>query len=179
VVTRLTYPFQIGDQILETGVQAYTGRFVLSSLTSGVKHAESLSYLDQRAAASLTLYPKPFGIQAEYNIGNGPEFNVLTDSIEVQSLRGGYAQVCYQLKLGSHTLFPFCRYQWYDGGKKHEKDARSYNVEEIEYGIEWQPMKQFELVAMYTVSKRRYEDFAKQDNFQSGSLVRLQAQVNF
>jgi hypothetical protein len=179
VVTRLTYPFQIGDQILETGVQAYTGRFVLSSLTSGVKHTESLSYLDQRAAASLTLYPKPFGIQAEYNIGNGPEFNVLTDSIEVQSLRGGYAQVCYQLKLGNHTLFPFCRYQVYDGGKKHEKDARSYNVEEIEYGIEWQPMKQFELVAMYTVSKRRYEDFAKQDNFQSGSLVRLQAQVNF
>ena len=52
-------------------------------------------------------------------------------------------------------------------------------MEEIEYGIEWQPMKQFELVAMYTVSKRRYEDFAKQDNFQSGSLVRLQAQVNF
>jgi hypothetical protein len=181
VVTRLTYPFQIGNQILETGVQAYNGRFVIakSNLTSGVKYVESLNYLDQRAAASLTLYPKPFGIQAEYNVGKGPEFNVLTDSIEVRDLRGGYAQVCYQLKLGNHTLFPFCRYQVYDGGKKHEKDARSYNVEEIEYGVEWQPYKQFELVAMYTVSKRRYEDFGNQDNFQRGRLLRLQAQVNF
>jgi len=181
VATRLTYPFQIGNQILETGVQAYTGRFVIAkaNLTSGVKCVESLNYLDQRAAASLTLYPKPFGIQAEYNIGKGPEFNVLTDSIEVRDLRGGYAQVCYQLKLGNHTLFPFCRYQVYDGGKKHEKDARSYNVEEIEYGVEWQPYKQFELVAMYTFSKRRYEDFGNQNNFQRGRLLRLQAQVNF
>jgi hypothetical protein len=181
VATRLTYPFQIGNQILETGVQAYTGRFVIpkANLTSGVKYVESLNYLDQRAAASLTLYPKPFGIQAEYNIGKGPEFNVLTDSIEVRDLRGGYAQVCYQLKLGNHTLFPFCRYQVYDGGKKHEKDARSYNVEEIEYGVEWQPYKQFELVAMYTFSKRRYEDFGNQNNFQRGRLLRLQAQVNF
>jgi hypothetical protein len=181
VVTRLSYPFQIGNQIIETGVQAYNGRFVLtkSNLSSGVKYAESLNYLDQRVAGSLTLYPKPFGIQAEYNIGKGPEFNVLTDSIEVRELKGGYAQVCYQLKLGNHVLFPFCRYQVYNGGKKHEKDARSYDVEEIEYGLEWQPYKQFELVAMYTVSKRRYEDFGKQDNFQKGSLLRLQAQVNF
>ncbi len=181
VVSRLTYPFQIGGQILETGVQAYTGRFVIpkANLSSGVKYSESLNYLDQRAAASITLYPKPFGIQAEYNIGKGPEFNGLSDSIEVRDLRGGYAQICYQVKLGNQMLFPFCRYQVYDGGKKHEKDARSYNVEEIEYGVEWQPYKQFELVAMYTVSKRRYEDFTNQDNFQRGSLLRLQAQVNF
>lgn len=182
VVTRLTYPFQIGNQIIETGVQAYTGRFVMpkANLSSGVKYdASPVGYLDQRVAASLTVYPKPFGIQAEYNIGKGPEFNVFTDSIEVRDLRGGYVQMSYQVKLGNHILFPFCRYQVYEGGKKHEKDARSYNVEEIEYGLEWQPYKQFELVAMYTVSKRRYEDYGNQDNFQKGSLLRLQAQVNF
>ncbi|MFM7731448.1 MAG: porin [Flavobacteriales bacterium] len=182
VVTRLTYPFQIGNQVIETGVQAYTGRFVIpkANLSSGVKYdASPAGYLDQRVAASLTVYPKPFGIQAEYNIGRGPEFNVLTDSIEVRNLRGGYAQMSYQVKLGNHILFPFCRYQVYEGGKKHEKDARSYSVEEIEYGLEWQPYKQFELVAMYTVSKRRYEDFGNQDNNQRGSLLRLQAQVNF
>ena len=181
VVTRVTYPFQIGNQILETGVQAYTGRFVIpkANLSSGVKYNESLSYLDQRAAASLTLYPKPFGIQTEYNVGRGPEFNVLSDSIEVRNLHGGYIQACYQVKLGNQLLFPFCRYQIYDGGKKHEKDARSYNVEEIEYGVEWQPYRQFELVAMYTVSKRRYEDYSNQDNYQRGSLLRLQAQINF
>ncbi len=181
VVARLSYPFQLGSQIIETSVQAYTGRFVIpkANLSSGVRYAESLSYLDQRAAASFVLYPKPFGIQAEYNIGKGPEFNTITDSIEVQNLKGGYALINYQLNLGKQTLFPFVRYQVYDGGKKHEKDARSYNVNELEVGMEWQPYKQFELVAMYTISERRYEDFAKQDNFQKGQLLRLQAQVNF
>jgi len=181
VVARLTYPFQLGSQIIETGVQAYTGKFVLtkSNLTSGVSYAESLNYLDQRAAASFILYPKPFGIQAEYNIGKGPEFNKLTDSIEVQNLKGGYVLLNYQLKLDNQILFPFVRYQVYDGGKKHEKDARSYDVNELEIGVEWQPYKQFELVAMYTISERRYEDFANQDNLQKGRLLRLQAQVNF
>jgi hypothetical protein len=181
VVARLSYPFQLGSQIIETGFQAYTGKFVLTkaNLTPGVGYAESLNYLDQRAAASFILYPKPFGIQAEYNIGKGPEFNKLTDSIEVQNLKGGYVLFNYQLKLDNQILFPFVRYQVYDGGKKHEKDARSYDVNELEIGVEWQPYKQFELVAMYTISERRYEDFANQDNLQKGRLLRLQAQVNF
>ena len=79
-----------------------------------------------------------------------------------------------------HQLFiPFTRWQYYDGGKKFEKDARSYTVNDLEIGVEWQPYRQFELVVMYTISDRRYEDFAKQDNQQSGRLLRLQAQVNF
>lgn len=65
------------------------------------------------------------------------------------------------------------------GAKKHETDARSYKLNEYEFGIEWQPGKNFELVAMYTISGRKYEDFIKQDNFQEGQLLRLQAQVNF
>jgi hypothetical protein len=32
---------------------------------------------------------------------------------------------------------------------------------------------------MYTISKRRYEDSDLTDNFQDGSLLRLQAQFNF
>lgn len=60
-----------------------------------------------------------------------------------------------------------------------KKDARSYNVTEFEIGSEWQVNKNFELVVNYTISDRRYEDFVKSDNFQSGSLLRMQAQVNF
>jgi predicted porin len=71
------------------------------------------------------------------------------------------------------------RYQYYDGGKKHERDARSYNVEELEIGAEWQLNKNFELVVNYTISKRTYEDYIKQNNAQSGNLLRIQAQVNF
>lgn len=74
---------------------------------------------------------------------------------------------------------PFIKYQNYDGGKKYEKDARSYRVSDLEIGIEWQPVKQFELVAIYTISDRRYEDFLNQENHQKGQLLRLQARVNF
>ena len=181
VVMRFSYPFRIGDQIIEPGIQAYTGQYVLNSsqISAGVTTSADRSYLDQRIAASFVMYPKPFGIQAEYNIGTGPEFNKATDAIESQKLNGGYATINYMLTPGNQRIYPFLRYQKYDGGKKHELDARSYNVEEFEIGIEWLPIRNFELVAMYTFSKRRYEDFTNQDNLQKGSLLRLQAQVNF
>ena len=180
-VARLSYPFEIKNQIVELGIQGYKGLYTFSSsqLSSGVKINDDKTYADDRVAASLIVYPKPFGIQAEYNIGRGPEFDNATDSISTQSLRGGYATVSYKLDYKDQTFSPFVRYQKYDGGKKHELDARSYNVEETEVGIEWQPAKQFELVVMYTMSERRYEDFVKQDNLQKGNLMRIQAQINF
>ena len=150
-----------------------------SQLSPGVKYVNDLNYKDERLAASFIVYPKPIGIQAEYNIGRGPEFNNLTDSIEVMPLKGGYITMSYMHKYKSHVFIPFVRYQYYDGGKKHEIDARSYKVEDIEFGIEWQPVQQFELVAMYTMSSRRYEDYTNQNNYQRGNLIRLQAQVNF
>ena len=87
--------------------------------------------------------------------------------------------VNYKLDLNKMVLFPFARYQVYDGGKKHERDARSYDVKEFEVGLEWQPNKTLEFVAMYTISDRRFEDHQLQDNRQEGNLLRLQAQVNF
>jgi hypothetical protein len=150
------------------------------SLSSGVLTNLDLNYLDQRAAASFILYPKPFGIMAEYNVGQGPRFNKETDSIEVMPLHGGYITLNYRLQFANgQNLFPFVRAQYYDGGKKHERDARSYVVRELEIGAEWQLNKNFELVMMYTFSSRRFEDFQRQDNLQTGSLLRIQAQVNF
>lgn len=181
VVARFSYPLELKNQILELGVQGYTGKYVMygSQLSSGVTTNSDLNYLDQRAAVSAILYPKPFGIQAEYNIGEGPEFNKETGTIEVQSLHGGYATLNYLINFKGQKLYPFTRFQYYDGGKKHELDARSYNVRELEVGLEWLPIPNFELVVMYTMSERRYEDFARPDNFQEGSLLRIQAQVNF
>ncbi len=181
VVARFSYPVAIKSQVIEAGIQAYRGKYVIpaANLSSGVKYLKDRNYVDERVAATFVLYPKPFGIQAEYNIGNGPEFNKLTDSIEVQSLKGGYVTLNYMTKINKQILIPFARYQYYEGGKKHEKDARSYNVNDLEIGVEWQPLKEFELVMMYTIADRRYEDFGKQDNKQSGSLLRIQAQINF
>ncbi|MFA6262078.1 MAG: porin [Bacteroidia bacterium] len=181
-VARITYPFQVGSQIIEAGVQGYTGKYVLpkANLSTGVKTAnKDLNYDDQRVAASFILYPKPFGIQLEYNVGKGPEYNKNTGTIETKNLKGGYLLLNYQLHAGKHLFIPFTRMHTYQGGKKHERDARSYRVNEVEIGMEWQPIKQFELVAMYTISERRFEDHTLQNNLQSGEFLRLQAQVNF
>lgn len=181
VLARLTYPFEIGNQLIEPGIQAYSGKYVMyqSQLSPGVKANTNLNYLDQRLGTSLIVYPRPFGIQAEYNIGRGPEFNKVTDSIEVQTLKGGYITLNYLAELNGQKLYPFTRYHYYEGGKKHETDARSYRVKELEIGLEWLPVKNFEVVAMYTISSRRYEDYLNQDNTQKGNLLRLQFQMNF
>lgn len=181
IVGRLSYPFEVGTQVIEPAIQAYRGYYVLTpdQLSAGVKTAPGSSYLDQRVAATFVLYPKPFGIQAEYNVGEGPQFNKVTDSVENRKLTGGYATLNYLLKVKNQLIYPFFRMHYYDGGKKHELDARSYHVNEYEIGVEWQPIKNFELVAQYTISKRRFEDFRNQNNLQRGQLLRLQAQLNF
>jgi hypothetical protein len=180
-VMRLSYPFTLGNQIIETGIQGYTGKYVMGAdqLSTSVKVSKDKSYEDARVAASFILYPKPFGIQAEYNVGKGPEFNKITDSIETRSLKGGYITASYKTSVGNQVLIPFTRFQYYKGGKKHELDARSYEVNEFELGVEWQPNKNFELVTMYTISSRRFEDFRTQNNLQQGNLLRIQAQINF
>lgn len=181
LAARLAYPFQIKSQIIEPAVQAYTGKYTMPAdlISTGVKTTTDKTYLDQRIAFSLVMYPKPFGIMAEYNIGRGPEYNKHTDSIETRKLQGGYVTVNCMIRAKKHVIFPFVRAQMYDGGKKHEKDARSYSVRELEVGLEWQPVRFFEFVAMYTISSRRFEDSSKKDNLQKGQLLRLQAQVNF
>jgi hypothetical protein len=186
IVSRISYPFRLGSQIIEPGIQAYSGKYAMpTEIISGygsageVKAANDLNYTDRRAAASFVLYPRPFGIQAEYNVGEGAEYNKATDSIELKSLTGGYVTLSYMGRIGEQILIPFTRLQFYSGGKKFEQDARSYKVNELEIGVEWQPHRTFELVAMYTISSRRFEDHKNPENFQKGQLLRLQAQVNF
>ena len=160
VVARASYPVQIKNQVIEAGVQAYKGQFTLLSTTSGVGTATDKLYDDERIGATFVLYPKPFGILAEYNIGRGPEYDKLTNSIIESPLKGGFITASYKLDFKGQTLIPFSRYQYYDGGKKHELDARSYEVKELEIGAVWQPNKNFELVVMYTMSARLFEDAA-------------------
>ncbi len=181
VVARLTYPFQFKNgQILEAGIQGYSGKYVVTSITKNVRTLNTKAeYLDQRAAASVILYPQPFGFQAEYNVGTGPEYSPDSNRIDQKDLYGGYAMINYMIKMKNQLLFPFVKYQTYQGGKKHELDARSYTVNDLEIGIEWQPIKNFEFVAIYTISDRRFEDGVLKDNKQKGSLLRLQAQFNF
>lgn len=180
-VVHVAYPFQIKNQLFELGAHAYSGKFVVNAdqMSAGTKINASKNYADERVGVAAILYPKPFGIMAEYNVGRGPEFNTATDSIETKRLEGGYLTLCYKTSVKDQTLIPYTRAQYFKGGKKHEKDASSYDVKELEMGIEWLLNKGFEVTVAYVFSERRYEDFAKQDNFQKGQLMRLQVQMNF
>lgn len=186
VVARLTYPFVIGNQIIEPGIQAYTGKWAFNSsdISAGVATPglDKQYVLDQRVGATFVLYPKPFGIQTEYNIGKGPRYNSATNSVEVADLDGGYVTLNYKWDVNlakHHFIYPFAKFQYYDGGKKFEKDARSYVVRDYELGIEWQPIKAFELVAEWVIADRTFQDSALPVNRQQGNLLRLQAQFNF
>lgn len=182
MVARLSYPFSVGNQIIEPGIQAYTGKYVLPAdlRSATVKAANNFEFDDKRVATSFVLYPKPFGIQTEYNWGKGPQYNPATDSIETKNLSGGYLTVSMKIKsIKEWVLFPFARITQYKGGKKHELDARSYDVKELEGGLEWQFNKYFELTTSYVISKRRFEDSKLKNNLQRGNFLRLQAQLNF
>lgn len=180
VVARATYPFVIGSQIIEPGIQAYSGKWAFTNeISTGVIMNERQYVKDQRVGATFVLYPRPFGIQTEYNIGKGPRYNKETNSIDVANLNGGYVLLNYKWDLGKQLLYPFAKFQYYDGGKKYEKDSRSYVVRDYELGFEWQPFKALELTAEYVIADRRFEDSALPNNRQQGNLLRLQAQFNF
>lgn len=181
VVARLSYPFALKRQLIEPGVAAYSGKYTVTSdqRSAGVKGRDDWTYVDERVLATLAISPRPFGLLAEYNVGRGPEYNPARDSIETRSLHGGFLTASYQLRRGEQIFFPFVRYQVYDGGKKHERDARSHRVNDVEVGVEWQPNPNFELVTEWYHGDRRFEDKLRPRWEQRGNLLRIQAQFNY
>jgi phosphate-selective porin len=175
-VARLTYPYQFGNgQVVEASLQAYTGRFTvatapISGFATSITGGE---FKDERWAASLIVYPQPFGFQAEYTAGRGPRLNGALNAVEVGDLQGGYAQVMYKY----NNLIPFVRTQYYKGGRKHDVNAIYQDLRETEIGVEWEPIKALELTGTYTWTDRNVKDapFGRI----SGNLIRLQAQLNY
>ncbi|MGQ0641907.1 MAG: porin [Gemmatimonadaceae bacterium] len=178
-VARLAYPFALPNgQIVELGVSGYTGNFIVTTRSTGVTGPPEFD--DRRVAGMIVWYPKPIGFAAEWTSGDGPEFNPGARRIEVQDLSGGYAMLIARVRgPAAQMWYPFVRWQRYEGGKKHEQDARSYDVKELEIGTEWSPVRAIEFTAQYTISDRRYEDAATIGNHQKGQLLRLQLQVNY
>lgn len=180
VVARANYPFQLASgQFVEVGVQGYAGRFVVPPSQRGAGVTGASQHADVRAAASFVWYPQPFGVQAEWNVGRGPEFDAATRSIEVGALTGGYAMLQYRARVDDQLLFPFVRGQYFDGGRKIDLDARHHRVRELEAGVEWQPFPAFELTGTYVVADRRTSDGAEPQDRLRGHYVRFQAQFNY
>jgi phosphate-selective porin len=182
-VARLSYPFGFGKQILEIGVQGYTGFFTLESgqASSGVKKNSTSTYRDKRAAVTIALAPQPFGLLAEFNVGESPMYNVNRDSIETAPLEGGFITAYYMIKLKktNQTLVPFVRAQYYSGGVKIATDTKALKMNEYDFGVEYQLMKSLEITASYVYSIRNTSDKAKEFYNQDGRLLRIQVQFNY
>ncbi len=78
VVLHATYPFELPyGQIVQVGADAYRGLVnVTTAPGTGVTvPAGNGNINDERIGAHFVLYPQPFGFQAEWNWGRGPELN--------------------------------------------------------------------------------------------------------
>lgn len=168
---RLTYPMKLANgQFVEGSVQAIEGKF---------NSSDDKDTYEQRTAASFIWYPQPFGIQAEYNEGVGPEYDSRTDSITKQRLKGGYVQLSYLIQKENDRYFPFLRFTEYEGGKKNEDASPSNRVTEWEFGTEWQPDPAVELTASYMISDRTTQSSLANRLHVKGNVLRLQAQFNY
>lgn len=216
VVFHATYPYEFPNgQIVEVGMDAYTGQVnVATQPVIPVNPAVSPStgqqlafnpqlrnggnYLDQRIAWHFVLYPQPFGLQAEYTIGRGPELNANRTEVVPGNIRGGYVQLFYHYKCDTFCLsvFPYVRYQEYFGGRKLEANAPRDSVRELELGIEYQVSKAIEFTVAGTFTSRdtseaQFLPASCTNSFstipciqtpyerQAGNLLRFQLQWNF
>lgn len=197
VVGRLTYPFKLDDcQIVEVGIQGYTGKYsVLSSAIRPLGVGPAVRPLgtlemgnragirDQRIAGTFVYYPQPFGIQAEWNVGNGPGLNDAQTEVIERSLHGGYLMAMYRWETECYgTLFPFAKFNYFRGGYKPERNSPFSKITEWELGLEWQFNPQMELVTQYTITDRTNTTaMATGESYRQyeGHLIRTQFQINY
>ena len=187
VVARLTYPWKFPNgQFFETSINAYTGNYVVS--TKAVKvdgksvtpEASSNGNTDQRIGVSAILYPQPFGLEAEWNWGRSPELSDDYRSIDTGNLSGGYVQANYRLKTDFGEVFPFARWNYYDGPRKFAANAPGTMVNELDFGFEWSPLPEIELSVMYTHTfERTNSSTFPYDRTENADRLALQVQWNY
>lgn len=184
VVGRFTYPIEIGSQIIEVGTAAYTGLYEvpIADAEDGTVYTapDDGNLRDQRAEFSFCLYPKPIGLFAEYNLGEGPsQVEGNPTRIDVEPLSGGYVQLLAKIDHPANTvaMFPYVRGTMYQGGKKFETNAPRYEIMELETGLEWQLVKALETTLAYTIADRTSSSYPYDQ--EQGHLLRAQVQFNY
>lgn len=187
LVARFNYPWKLQNgQYIEAGVQGYHGKFVspVSSInlngTSLTPTRAADGVVDQRAGGSFIWYPQPFGVEAEWNIGRGPELNRSSGRIESELLHGGYVQIAYRIDKNHGDWYPFARWQYFDGGRKFASNAPHSRVHEFDIGLEWQPWTEFEIMVSYTHTfDRTNTRVSPYNDSQDSNRLTFQAQFNF
>jgi hypothetical protein len=188
-IVHAAYPFEFDNgQFFEIGASFYTGNFKPGTAAMGTLAAPTVAtsgVLDQRYAFNAVLYPQPFGLEAEWTFGKGPQLSQDMRTITSQSLEGGYIQACYRHVFPNQSeLIPFVRWQTFDGARKFATNAPKNRVSEVAAGIRYVPYPELEMTLMYSNGTRtnttdnpagggaRYRDV-------NVSYIGLQAQINF
>ncbi|WP_266158127.1 porin [Dyella silvatica] len=188
-VLHFTYPFQFANgQYLEVGADAYSGRFKIATPTAITSQGRTFTPVDtspvqgskdQRAAVHAIYYPQPFGLQAEWTVGRGPQLDLSKGTISTRPLRGGYVQAMY--KIDHHafgTIIPYIKWQTYKGASKFDTNAPRMLVNETEVGVEWQPSSVLEIAVAYANMRRTRVSTAPYNTVR-GDLLRFQLQINY
>ena len=174
VVLHATYPFELPyGQTVQVGVDAYRGS-VNVPVAGVVTIANGGNILDERVGAHFVLFPQPFGFQAEWNWGRGPELNAAQTAVQEGSLQGGYVQAMYKWD----DIIPYVRWQEYNGGKKHRINSPFNVVRETEVGVEYQFSKALELTVAYAWTKRT-DTITAPYSIRDGEILRFQLQWNY
>lgn len=200
VVARLAYPFQMENgQYFEVGVGGYHGKFVpsIDSANTGFAVQDLAKYTngnadftDRRVSANFVLYPQPFGLEAEWTYGEGPEMMLNYDSlgnglasngatkgpITQEKLHGGYILANYKVDSDVGVFIPFTRWSYFDGARKFKTNCPTQKVNEVDFGVEYQPWTCFELALVYT---RAFERSNTDTNYLVKNTDRLTLQMQF
>ena len=191
-IAHAAWPFEVGGQIVEVGASYYHGRYVPTAASIGTGAGsftptfDPTGIRDSRLAVNAILYPQPFGLEAEWTWGDGPQLSQDMRTITSQSLNGGFVQAVYRHVFPNQAeLIPFVRWQTFDGARKFAANAPRNRVDELALGFEYIPYPELELTLMYATGTRtntvdnpaavaspRYRDV----NYH---YLGIQAQINF
>jgi hypothetical protein len=199
LISRLTWPVQLANgQVVEASIQGYTGEYVVegapirplgvgpSTIPSGTRQeGDQRGWRDQRVAATFVWYPQPFGIQAEWNYGEGPALNDAQTAVGVRALNGGYVTLMYKYDSERCGIFtPYARYQYFRGGYKAFANTPYGSRDEWNLGLEWQIRKEMELTLEYALVNGLNLNAIDRDGVRSyrnfdGGVLRAQFQINY
>lgn len=180
-VAMATWPFELDrlglrGQVLELGLAGLRNSFQPELRAGGVS---SVAFPEERVGLHAILYPQPFGIQAEWNWGRGPEFNTTRQRIETKPLHGGYVQAMFRIRRSPvGQMIPFVRWQHYRGGWKAGLDAPRLETDETEFGVELHPDDALEVTLAFSKATRREAD-TRRTGRAEGTALRTQLQWNY
>ena len=86
-------------QVAEIGATGMMNKFRPEVRSGGVS---AVNFTDNHVGVHAMIYPRPFGIQAEWKWGTGPQWNPVTGAIESGDSTGGYLMTMYRAPKTKH-----------------------------------------------------------------------------